>query len=69
MVKNPPASEGDMRDTGSILGSGRSPGGRHSKPLQCSGLENSMDRGAYQPWCIGRKESDKTKVIKNHSHS
>ena len=33
-------------DLGSIPGSGRSPGGGHGNPLQCSGLENSMDRGA-----------------------
>ena len=29
MVKNPPANAGDIRDTGLIPGSGRSPGGRH----------------------------------------
>ena len=29
VVKNPPASAGDIRDTGSISGSGRSPGGGH----------------------------------------
>ena len=29
VVKNPPASAGDMRDAGSIPGSGRSPGGGH----------------------------------------
>ena len=29
MVKNPPANPGDIRDTGSIPGSGRSPGGGH----------------------------------------
>jgi len=27
---------------------GRSPGGGHSNPLQCSCLENPMDRGAWQ---------------------
>jgi len=48
MVKNPPANAGDARDTGLILVSGRSPGGRHSNPLQCSCLENPMDRGAWQ---------------------
>ena len=31
---------------GSIPGSGRSPGEGHVNPLQCSCLENSMDRGA-----------------------
>ena len=47
MVKNPPASEGDKRDAGSIPGSGRSPGGGHGNPLQCSCLGNPMDR---EPW-------------------
>ena len=27
---------------------GRSPGGEHGNPLQCSCLENPMDRGAWQ---------------------
>ena len=33
-------------DTGSILGSGRSPGGGHGNPLQYSCLEDPMGRGA-----------------------
>ena len=33
VVKNPPANAGDIRDVGSIPGSGRSPGGGHSIPL------------------------------------
>jgi len=33
-------------DPGSIAGSGRSPGEGNGYPLQHSGLENSMDRGA-----------------------
>ena len=36
-----------LRDAGSIPGWGRSPGGGHGHPLQCSCLENSMDRGAW----------------------
>ena len=35
-------------DTGSIPGSGSSPGEGNSYPLQYSGLENSMDWGAWQ---------------------
>ena len=46
LVKNPPASPGDLREAGSIPGSGRCPGGGHSHPLQYSRLENPMDRGA-----------------------
>jgi len=48
VVKNPAASAEDLRDVGSIPGSGRSPGGGHGNPLQYSCLENPMDRGAWQ---------------------
>ena len=47
-IKNPPANTGDVRDTGSIPGLGRSPGGGHGNPLQYSCLENPIDRGAWQ---------------------
>ena len=40
VVKKPSADAGGLRDTSSIPGSGRSPGGRHGNPLQYSGLEN-----------------------------
>ena len=40
MVKDLPANVGDLRDVGSSLASGRSPGGEHSNPLQYSRLEN-----------------------------
>ena len=46
MVKNLPASAGDVRDAGSIPGLGRCPGGRNGNPLQYFCLENPMDRGA-----------------------
>ena len=44
VVKNLPANARDVRDTGSILGSGRSPGGGHGNPLQYSCPENALDR-------------------------
>ena len=47
MVKNPLASAGNTGDKGSILGSGRVPGGGNSSPLQYSFLGNPMDRGAW----------------------
>ena len=47
VVKNPAANAGHIRDTGSIPGSGRSPGEGHDNPLQYSCLENPMDRGAW----------------------
>ena len=45
MVKNLPASTAG--DTGSIPGSGRSPGGGQGNPLRSSCLEKPMDRGAW----------------------
>ena len=48
VVKNPSANAGDIREVGSIPGSGRSPGAGHNNPLQYSCLENPMDRGAWR---------------------
>ena len=47
VVKNLPASAGDVRDVGSIPGSGKSPGGGNGNPPQYSCLENPMDKGAW----------------------
>ena len=47
VVNNPPASAGDMRDMGSIPGSGKCPGGGHGNPLQDSCLGNPLDREAW----------------------
>ena len=47
VVKNLLASARDTRDVGLIPGSGRSPGGENSNPLQYSCLENSMHRVAW----------------------
>ena len=44
-VKNPPANAGDTRDMGLISGLERSVKEGNGKPLQYSGLENSVDRG------------------------
>ena len=52
-----PANAGDIRDTGSIPGLGRSPGGGHGSPLQCSHLENPMDRGAWRATVHGVTKS------------
>ena len=60
-VKNPPANAGDLRDGGSIPGSGRSPGGGHANPLQYSCLENPNNKGAWQSIVHGvTKELDMT---------
>ena len=47
VVKSLPANAGDIRDVGSIPGSGKSPGEGNGNPLQYSCLENPMDRGAW----------------------
>ena len=46
-MKNSPVNVGDTRDSVSIPGPGRSPGGRHGNSRQNSCLENLMDR---RPW-------------------
>ena len=43
VVKNLPTSAGDARDTGLILGLGRSHGVGNGNPLLYSCLENSME--------------------------
>ena len=55
--KNLPANVGHVREAGSIPGSGRSPGGRHSNPLQYSCLENPTERGAWQATVHGVAKS------------
>ena len=57
LVKNPPANAGGAREVGSIPGSGRSPEEGNGNPLQYSGLENSMDRGAWWATVHGAAES------------
>ena len=44
VVKNLPANSGDVRDTGSITESRRSPGGGHGNPLQYSSGESKGQR-------------------------
>ena len=48
------------RDSGLIPGSGSSPGKRNGYPLQCSCLENNMDRGAWRATAHRFAESDTT---------
>ena len=60
MVKNPLASAGDVRDAGSIPGSG----GGHGNPLQYSCLENLHGQRSlvgYSPW--DHKELDMTEQL------
>ena len=59
VVKNLSANVGDIRDAGSIPGSGRPPGGGNGNPLQYSCLENPMDRETW--WAtVQRVENNQT---------
>ena len=59
---------GDARDTGSIPGSGRSPGEGNDNTLRSSYLENPMDRGTWRATVHGViKESDVTERLNNNS--
>ena len=67
MVKNPPASAGDVRDVGSIPGWGRSPGEGNGNPLQYSCLENPMDREDRRATVHGVTKSQ-AQLGKQHFH-
>ena len=47
VINNPSANAEDISDLGLIPGLGRSPGVGNGNPLQCSCLENSVDRGVW----------------------
>ena len=68
VVKNPPANAGDMKDLGSIPGSGRSPGGRNGNPLEYSCLENTMDRGAWRA-TVHRVAKSQTQLKQLSTHA
>ena len=63
MVKNPLANGGDAGDSGSIPGSGRSPGEGNGNPLQNLPGESRGQKSlaSYSSW--GCKESDKAKHV------
>ena len=66
-VKNPPASAGDVRDSGSIPGSRRSPGGGNGNPLQDSCWDNPRDREAWQA-IMGSQSQTRLKWLSVHTH-
>ena len=69
VVKNPLANVGDTGDTGSIPGSGRLPGEGNGNLLQCSCLENSMDRGAWRAAVHGVTKSWPWMSMHTHAHA
>ena len=68
MVRKTSANAGDIRNAGSIPGSGRSLGGGDGNPLQYSCLENPMDRG---PWhaTVRRVAKSQTQLKKFSMHT
>ena len=66
MVKNPPASEGDIGNEGSIPGSERSLGVGNGNPFQYSLLENSTDREAGRA-VVHRVAKNRTR-LSTHTH-
>ena len=65
VVMNLPANTGDIGEMDSIPGWGRSPGGGNGNPLQCSCLENPMDRGVWWATVHRITESDAAE----HAHT
>ena len=70
VVKNLPASAGDIEDPGSVPGLARCPGGGRGSPLQYSCLQNSMGRGAWQA-TVHRvtKSQTRLKQFSAHTHN
>ena len=67
VIKNPPTNAGDVRDAGSMPGSGRSPGEGNGNPPQYSCLGTSMERGAWRAIVHALKESDMTEQLSTHT--
>ena len=57
VVKNLPASVGDIREVGSKPGPGRTPGGGYGNSLQYSYLENPIVREAWRATVHGVPKS------------
>ena len=66
--KNTLANTGDIKDTASIPGLGRFPGGGHGNPLQYSFLENLLDRGTWGAIVYGvTKSRTRLKQLSMHA--
>ena len=66
MVKNLPATAGDVGEMSLIPGLGRSPEEANGNPLQCSCLVNLMDREAWWAAVHGVTKKDMTEPLSMH---
>ena len=68
--KESSCNAGDVEDSSSIPGSGRSPRGGNGNLLQYSCLENPMDRGAWQATVhrVARSQIQLSDWVHTHSH-
>ena len=69
VVNNLPPNAADTRDTGSIPGSGWSPGEGVGNPLQYSCMQNSVDRGAWQATGHGVTKSQTWLTAHTHTQT
>ena len=65
-VKKPPANAGDIRDSGSFPGLGRSPGGEHGNPVFLPG-DSHGQRSLAGHGLWGHRESDMTEATNRAS--
>ena len=67
VVKNPPASAGDRRDTGLISQSGRFPGGGHGNPLSILAWRISWTEEPGELQSIGSQSQTQLKQLSTHA--
>ena len=68
VVRNLPANAGDVRDVGSIPGSGRSPGGGHGNHSSILSWRIPVDGGAWQT-TVNRVAKSWTRLKQLTSHA
>ena len=69
VAKNLPANAGDVRNLGSILKSGRSPGEGHGNPLSILAWRIPMDRGTWRSTVQGSQRVGHDWSDLAHTHS
>ena len=69
VVKNLPVNGGEVREAGSVPGSGRSPGGGHGNSHHYSCLENPTDRGEAWWAAVHRVAQSQTQLKRLSRHA